>query len=233
MSSSPACLLLDYPSAMGTSYLNFGFQSAGFSVDQVWIEDLFQYPIEQEQLSLQYKALVFPNIETTQARWLSLQIENRLKWNLRRFVERGGIVLACGAASDSLIALGLFGEHLAVLRETNPFNEEKWINLIPTGGRCEWLKGVGALNLPMNPEYPELVAATSHHVEVFGRLERLGMACLKSDEGKIMGLCDPTGRIFTCFAQPEFALLANSTRLPRLSGPSKVLFDNAFRLVQG
>ncbi len=224
------CLVLDYPGARGVEELMFGFQSASFEVSRVWIEDLFTNRLEQDQLFLRYKVLVLPGLVAERSRWLSLQMSNNLKWNLKRFAERGGLVLAVGTATDALIHLGIFGEQLSVLRKSDPLFEEKWVRVSPVGQRCEWLKGVGTLDLPIDSDTPFLMATPSGQVEVLGRLERLGMNCLRAENGQTMGMCDVTGRIFALFPEPQFAILANANRLPTLNGPAKALFENASKV---
>ena len=115
--------------------------------------------------------------------------------------------------------------------------QEKWVKVVPSGNRCIWLKGLGTLELPLNLRDTEFVIEPGAYVEARGKLERLGMSCLKSsDQEKILGLCDTSGRIFGMMPDPEYFLnwthaedwFLNPTRAAA-PGQGLSIFENAAR----
>jgi len=240
MSGQYQCMVLDYPTSQGVEEMMFAFSFVGFRVDRIWTDDLVSNRLEQDQLCLRYKVIALPSFLSIRSRWLALHIDRIFGWNLKRFVERGGLILGVGASMDSLVHLDLFGDELSVHRKRNPLTEESWVNVSPTGSKCEWLKGSGSLTLPIDSEEPTLVVSDSSRVELEGRLQRLGMSCLKK-EGfgepdavlleKTMGLTDATGRILSTFLEPQYAVQMGSQHLIG-TGPGAVVFQNALRAAQ-
>jgi phosphoribosylformylglycinamidine (FGAM) synthase-like amidotransferase family enzyme len=138
---------------------------------------------------------------------LALKIQHALKWNLQKFAERGGLVLGVGTGFQTLLNLKVFGDDYALKMNEKAEVEEKWVKAIPSGNRCIWLRGLGTLELPMNQIDTEFVIDPTAYVEAKGKLERLGMSCLKDETGeKVLGLCDLTGRVFGLLPRPEYFL---------------------------
>lgn len=237
MSGQYQALVLDYPSALGSKDLIHGLRQVGFSVQRLWLEDVKPGAIPMDQLMLKYKLIAFPSVLPGRVRWLALKIQLGLQWDLKRFAERGGYVLATGAATDAMIALGIFGDGISVHRTPDPEREESWIKLQTDASRCEWLKGLGSIELPSDEDSPVLVTSESSKVEVGVRFDRLGTVCMRRSASDSLladayGLCDATGRILATFAEPQLAV----TRTPSSlfgSGPGLALFQNVHRAAQG
>ena len=93
------------------------------------------------------------------------------------------------------------------------------------------------LELPLSLRDTDFIIEPGAYVEARGKLERLGMACLKGeDQENIIGLCDITGRILGMTPHPEYFLnwtqaedwYLNPTRAAA-PGQGLALFENAAR----
>jgi phosphoribosylformylglycinamidine (FGAM) synthase-like amidotransferase family enzyme len=205
-------LILSSPGARGTRYFEQALRAVDFDPEILDVNEILSYRLDQEQLCLKYKVVILPGGNTYSSvlgggKVLALKIQHALKWNLQKFAERGGLVLGVGTGFQTLLNLKVFGDDYALKMNEKAEVEEKWVKAIPSGNRCIWLRGLGTLELPMNQIDTEFVIDPTAYVEAKGKLERLGMSCLKDETGeKVLGLCDLTGRVFGLLPRPEYFL---------------------------
>jgi phosphoribosylformylglycinamidine synthase len=117
--------------------------------------------------------------------------------------------MGIGNGFQSLVRLGVFAKDVSItLNDHGKFLSE-WTRIVPVGTRCIWTRGIGNLDLPVRHSEGRVVIAPGSRPEVWARMERLGMACLRYEEDlngseeKIAGICDASGRIFGLMPHPE------------------------------
>jgi phosphoribosylformylglycinamidine synthase len=205
-------LILSAPGCRGERQFEHALRRVGFDAEILTVPEVLDYRIDFDQLCLKYKMLVIPGGSSYSSvlgggKVLALKIQHLFRWNLQRFAERGGLVLGVGTGFQALLHLNIFGEEYTLRENETAAPLMKWLKAVPVGNRCIWLKGLGTIELPMNLEECEFVIDPGAFVEAKGRLDRLGLACLKSgDDDRIIGLCDQTGRVFGLTPEPEFFL---------------------------
>jgi phosphoribosylformylglycinamidine synthase I len=142
---------------------------------------------------------------------------------LRRFLDRGGLVLGICNGFQVLVKAGLLpGASSRVGPATLTFNdsghfEARWVRLIPTPGLTPFLDDDQPIELPVAHGEGKFVLAET---EGLARLEAAGQVVLRyadaegrptldhpanpnGSPGAVAGLCDPTGRIFGLMPHPE------------------------------
>ncbi len=205
-------LILSSPGSRGERYFCKALKDNGFDPEVLDVQEAIDYRIDFEQLCSKYQILVLPGGNTYGSvfgggKALSIKIQYSLKWNLQKFADRGGLVLGVGTGFQTLLHLKIFGDDYALRLNEDAQSKEVWLKAIPFGSRCVWLRGLGTVELPMNQLDTEFVIDPGAYVEAKGRLERLGMSCLRGEtQDKIYGLCDITGRIFGLLPHPEYFL---------------------------
>ncbi len=242
MIHSLRALIIDAPGSRAVESFASGLERAGFGVECLDPSEIRSLGLDQEQLCLKYRVLVLPGGATYSntiypGKSLAVEIEHSLNWNLKSYAERGNLVLGVDTGFLTLLHLKVFGEDYAYLSDGASCSGESWIKVFPSGNRCVWLKGLGTLELPLTRTQDRFQIDPGSYVEAQGRLERLGMACLKEESTQnIMGLCDQTGRILGMLPHPE--LFLSWTEYPdwglassRASAPGLgfSIFENAAR----
>jgi phosphoribosylformylglycinamidine (FGAM) synthase-like amidotransferase family enzyme len=242
-------LILTSPGSRGEKSFSHALKQVGFDAEVLSIDEAIRLRLEQDLLSLKYKLVVLPGGNTYgsvvgSGRVLALKIQHSLGWNLNRFAERGGLVMGVGSGFETLLHLKVFGEDYALRLNDEAKSQERWVRVIPTGTRCVWLRGLGTMDLPLFEQNTEFVIDSSAYVEAKGKLDRLGMGCLRGDPStekadRIWGLCDMTGRIFGLLPHPEYFLswtntedwYVNPTRAAA-PGSGLAIFENAARFAE-
>lgn len=223
------------------------FRLAGFEVDVVHLNDLIldYYPIEE--LSNHYSALALPGgfsfgDDLGSGKVLALKLKYKLKWDLHKFAERGGLVIGICNGFQALIRMEIFGKDISITNNLGGKFINRWIKVQPHSVKCRWLKGVGLMDLPIRHGEGRVVFSPGRRFEVITKMERMGMICLKYEgdpngsEERIAGLCDASGRIFGLMPHPEAFLRWTAhpewtSQIARASAPGLGLsiFENAFR----
>ncbi len=141
---------------------------------------------------------------------------------LRRFLDRGGLVLGICNGFQVLVKAGLLPGAAGLGHATLTFNdsghfESRWSRLIPTPGLSPFLLDDEPIELPVAHGEGKFVLAED---DALARLESAGQVVLRyADEsgrvastypanpngspGAVAGLCDPTGRVFGLMPHPE------------------------------
>jgi phosphoribosylformylglycinamidine synthase len=141
---------------------------------------------------------------------------------LRRFHDRGGLILGICNGFQVLVKAGLLPGGSARGPATLTFNdsghfESRWVRLLPVPGRSPFLTDAEPIELPVaHGEGRFLLAAPS----ALAALEAAGQVVLRyvdernqptqsypanpnGSPGAVAGVCDPTGRIFGLMPHPE------------------------------
>ena len=235
-------LILSSPGCRGTRYFEQALRQIEFDPEILDVNEVLAYRVDQEQLCLKYKILILPGGNSYSSvlgggKVLAIKIQHAFKWNLQKYAERGGLVLGVGTGFQTLMHLKIFGDDYALKINERAERQEGWLKAIPSGSRCIWLRGLGTLELPLNQMDTEFIIDPSAYVEAKGKLDRLGMSCLKDEaQEKIYGLCDLTGRVFGLLPHPEYFLTWTQAEdwyltPTRAAAPGQgfALFENAAR----
>lgn len=247
MTRTPRALILAGDSLGGSRETALAFRMARFDVEIESIGALLRKKLTLDQLSSQFQALAIPGgfsfgDHLGAGKVLSIKMKHGLRWDLSQFSTRGGVVLGIGNGFQALVRLGVFAKDISITRNDHGRFLNEWTRLVPVGSRCIWTRGLGNLDLPVRHSEGRVVIASGSRLEVWARMERLGMACLRYEadlngsEERIAGICDSTGRIFGLMPHPEnfvrWTQHPEWTQQPaRSSAPGQglMIFENAFQ----
>ena len=141
---------------------------------------------------------------------------------LRRFLDRGGLVLGICNGFQVLVKAGLlpgnpgFGPSTLTFNDSGHF-ESRWVRLIPTAGLSPFLADGEPIELPVAHGEGRFVVEDPAGL---AELEAAGQVVLRyadsenhpttsypanpnGSPGAVAGLCDPTGRVFGLMPHPE------------------------------
>ncbi len=157
-------------------------------------------------------------------RILATRLGTVLGDSLRRFRDRGGLVLGICNGFQVLVRAGLLpgkanGARVDATLAHNDSGhyESRWVRLLPEPGRTPFLSGGAPIELPVGHGEGKFVV---RHPEALAALESAGQIVLRYvDEqgvptqaypanpngsmGAVAGVCDPTGRIFGLMPHPD------------------------------
>ena len=176
---------------------------------------------------------------------------------LRRFLDRGGLVLGICNGFQVLVKAGLLpgrpdsGPATLTFNESGHF-ESRWARLVPTPGLCPFLTDAEPIELPVAHGEGKVVQADPgalagleaagqvvlRYADAEGRPTDAYPANPNGSPGAVAGLCDPTGRVFGLMPHPErFVDPLHHPRWTRkgLDAPADGLgiFRNAVRALTG
>jgi len=247
MKRTPKALVLAGDGLGGFRETALAFRLARFEVDIVAVGELLREKLPLDQLCARYQALAIPGGASFgdhlgAGKVLSIRLKHGLHWDLTQFAARGGVVLGIGNGFQALVRLGAFARDLSITHNAPGGVVNEWTRLVPVGSRCVWTRGMGSLDLPVRHAEGRVVLARGSRLEVWARMERLGMACLRYEadingsEERIAGICDPSGRIFGLMPHPEnfvrWTQHPEWTLQPaRSSAPGQglMIFENAYQ----
>ena len=227
------------------------FALAGFEAEIKHLNDVISERLSLDELSRRYATLALPGgfsfgDDLTSGKVLALKIKHQLNWNLTLFAERGGLVIGICNGFQALIRLDVFGKDVSITHNAQGKFINSWVKVSPNGNQCVWLKGLGAMDLPIRHGEGRLVISPARKAEILGKMERQGLTCLHYEGGapngsdeNLAGLCDPTGRIFGLMphpeayvrwtAHPEWTLQPGRASAP---GQGLMIFENAYKEAQ-
>lgn len=141
---------------------------------------------------------------------------------LRRFRDRGGLVLGICNGFQVLVRAGLLPGGDEPVPATLTFNdsghfESRWVRLLPTPGRCPFLRDAEPIELPVAHGEGKFVVSDSG---ALGSVRASGQVVLRYADDRyrptqaypanpngsldaVAGVCDPTGRVFGLMPHPE------------------------------
>ena len=191
-------------------------------------------------------------------RILANQIVHHFGDALRRFVERGGLIVGICNGFQVLVKTGLLPGGTPELRQrvTLTMNdsgrfEDRWVRLASQTDRCVWLRGVERIELPIAHGEGKFVPDGDETLE---ELRAGGQIALRYCDAAgqpapypvnpngsvddVAGICDPTGRVLGLMPHPErFTHATNHptwTRRSKDAEPDGLqIFRNAVEAVSG
>ena len=145
---------------------------------------------------------------------------------LRRYVDRGGLVLGVCNGFQVLVRLGMlpakdgkWSQQVALVHNDSGRFEDRWVRVTFGRSRCIWTGGLAQLDLPVRHGEGRLVvddqtlATIDERGLVAARYTTPGGATPHNDapypanpngsRAAIAGLCDPTGQVFGLMPHPE------------------------------
>jgi phosphoribosylformylglycinamidine synthase len=194
-------------------------------------------------------------------RILATRLGTVLGESLRRFHDRGGLVLGICNGFQVLVRAGLLpggspGRRATLARNDSGRFESRWVKLATRPGLSPFVASplAATIELPVAHGEGRFVTAEPDHLD---ELESAGQIVLKYADGEgratgsypenpngspgaVAGLCDPTGRIFGLMPHPERFVdrwhHPRWTRHPESEGESGdglAIFTNAVRWLEG
>ena len=254
---SPRALVLRAPGTNCDHETAHAFERAGAIARRVHVRALAEKPSLFDDVQI----LCIPGgfsygDDIASGRIFALEIRARLGDALRRFRDRGGLVLGICNGFQVLLQTGLLladpdGRPLATLAHNASGRfVDRWVRLRLDPGPCRFLHGVAApFDLPIAHGEGRFVAASRADLESF---EAAGQLVLRyaadpaghstnpnGAEADVAGACDATGRVFGLMPHPERFI--DATQHPAWSGrldssaagAGLAMFANAVKAVSG
>jgi len=136
----------------------FAFEKAGAEARRVHVNDLID---EHDSLD-RYQILSFPGgfsygDDISSGKVLANRVKTHLAEAIKRFIEKGGLVLGICNGFQVVVKYGLLGSPEGPIEEqkstlTNNDSsryEDRWVHLRPESGRCVFTRGIDRLYLPV------------------------------------------------------------------------------------
>ena len=252
---SPRAFILRAPGTNCDQETAYAFERAGGHTKRIHVQALAQSPtlLDDCQIFCIPGGFSYGD-DIASGRILALELTERLGDTLRRFHERGGIILGICNGFQVLLQTGLltpdcdFGQQTASLtRNTSGRFIDCWVQLQATPGNCVFLHGLDHFELPVAHAEGRFTIADETYLQ---QLKIRGQLVLRyatnkggqqsnpnGSEQNIAGVCDPTGRIFGLMPHPERFIDATqhpawAGRLdPHADGAGLTFFRNALRVI--
>jgi len=204
----------------------FAFEKAGAEARRVHVNDL----IDGHDSLDRYQILSFPGgfsygDDISSGKVLANRVKTHLAEAIKRFIEKGGLVLGICNGFQVVVKYGLLGSPEGPIEEqkstlTNNDSsryEDRWVHLRPESGRCVFTRGIDRLYLPVAHGEGKFFTDP----QTLEGLEAAGCVVLRyaDEEGRaaegrfpwnpngslndIAGICDPSGRVFGLMPHPE------------------------------
>ncbi|MBM4022138.1 MAG: phosphoribosylformylglycinamidine synthase subunit PurQ [Planctomycetes bacterium] len=244
---APRALILRAPGTNCDRETTHAFERAGGIARRVHVRALAERPAAADDCQI----LCIPGgfsygDDIASGRILALELRTRLGDVLRRFRDRGGLVLGICNGFQVLLQTGLLledtdgGRQATMAHNTCGRFVDRWVRLEGRGGPCVFLQGLDALELPVAHAEGRFVvrsAAERSALEAAGQLPLRYAAGTNPNgsEADVAGACDPTGRVFGLMPHPERFVVATQHpawhgRLdPDQPGTGLAMFVNAVR----
>jgi phosphoribosylformylglycinamidine synthase subunit PurQ / glutaminase len=186
-------------------------------------------------------------------RIFATRLATRLGEAVRRFHDRGGLVLGICNGFQVLVKAGLLPGGTWKSPMTITFNdsghyEDRWVRLAPTRGRCAFLDDDEPIELPVAHGEGKVLTADPSDIDKLGESGQVVLRYVdvrdqptqsypsnpNGSQGAVAGLCDPSGRIFGLMPHPERNVdpLHHpqwTRRGPKAEGDGLRIFRNAVR----
>jgi phosphoribosylformylglycinamidine (FGAM) synthase-like amidotransferase family enzyme len=213
-------------------------ERAGFKARIFHLAELLENRRSLEECSL----LVLPGgfsfgDELGSGRVLALKLRYQLGWDLAAFAKNGGLVLGICNGFQALVALGAFGEGVALAANADGRFRNEWVRLeidVAAHRESPFLAGIDAFELPIRHGEGRLLFAENSTTKALPALRYATNPNGSTD--RIAGLFDETGRIFGLMPHPEgFQRASQHPGFYRVGGDplgdgaGMTIFENAFR----
>jgi phosphoribosylformylglycinamidine synthase len=250
---SPRALILRAPGTNCDHETAHAFERAGGIARRVHVRALAENPAAADG----FQMLCIPGgfsygDDIASGRIFALELKLRLGDVLRKFRDRGGLMLGICNGFQVLVQTGLLlsdpvtGRQRATLAHNHSGRFiDRWVHLQAHPGRCVFLRGMDRFELPVAHGEGRFVArsdADFHALDAAGQfvLRYAADATGRSTNpngamGDVAGACDETGRVFGLMPHPERFIDATqhpgwTGRLdPAAAGAGLTLFANAVK----
>ncbi len=179
---------------------------AGFATEILHLSELVKSPRDLANCSL----LVIPGgfsfgDELGSGRVLALKLRYQIGWDLPAFAKDGGLVLGICNGFQVLVALGVFGEGVALAHNESGRFKNEWVKLQVDSfhGSSPFIADLSEIELPIRHGEGRLMLSESTRI---GTGFKSAVAYVENPNGShasIAGITDPTGRIFGIMPHPE------------------------------
>lgn len=254
---APRALILRGPGTNCDHETAYAFERAGGISRRVHVRSLAERPA----ILNDFQIFCIPGgfsygDDIASGRILALELSQRLGDALRRFHERGGLVLGICNGFQVLLQTGLLlptaddGRPQAVLTHNDSGQFiDCWVNLQSTPGDCVFLRGLSHFELPVAHAEGRFATVSDNFLDKLDTSGQLVLRYVENEAGQptnpngsarnVAGVCDVTGRILGLMPHPERFIEATqhpawSGRLdPEAAGAGLSIFRNALRAVNG
>jgi phosphoribosylformylglycinamidine synthase I len=241
-------LILRAPGTNCDGETTFAFEQAGSAVDSAHINQL----VRRDKLIADYQIVVIPGgftygDDVSAGKILANELKLKLGDDIRRFIERGGLILGICNGFQVLVKAGILppvedGQQLTLAGNDSNRFECRWVYLkINQPSPCIFTKGIEAMYLPIAHGEGKIMTEKA-------TLDKLNVVVRYADAkgdiktgyphnpngsvDNIAGICDATGRIFALMPHPErFISWSQHPRwtreAPRQHGDGLAIFLNA------
>jgi phosphoribosylformylglycinamidine synthase len=228
MASKPHVLILTGYGVNCEHESRFAWEQAGAAPALVHLHDLLERPARLRE----FQALMFIGgfsfgDHMGSGHVLALRLRQRVREELGRFIEAGGLVLGVCNGFQTMVKLGLlpgldgdyFTPRLALVANDCGVFQNFWVTLrFEPGSPCVFTRGLDYMPMPIRHGEGKLFTPDRAFLD---RVEHAGcVACRYADPATgetardfpanpngslnaIAGLCDPTGRVFGLMPHPE------------------------------
>jgi phosphoribosylformylglycinamidine synthase subunit PurQ / glutaminase len=250
--SAPRVLLLRAPGINCDEETAAAWEAAGAAVETWHIGRVLDEPSALDQ----FQVLTIPGgfsygDDLGAGTILAARLVRALGEEVRRFHDRGGLVLGICNGFQTLVKSGLlpgggWTSPVTITRNDSGHFESRWVRLAPLPGRSPFLADGEPIELPVahgegkfltaDPRDLSALEAAGQvvlrYVDEDGRPTQSYPANPNGSPGAVAGVCDPTGRIFGLMPHPERHVdpLHHprwTRRGPRAEGDGLRIFRNA------
>ncbi|MEO1990336.1 MAG: phosphoribosylformylglycinamidine synthase I [Pirellulales bacterium] len=244
---APRALILRAPGTNCDVETAYAFEQAGAITRRVHIRALTERP----ELANDFQVLCIPGgfsygDDIASGRILALELKLRLGDTLKKFRDKGGLILGICNGFQVLLQTGLLLNGQATLaHNTCGHFVDQWVQLQSPPNKCVFLDGIKNCELPIAHAEGKFVTNTKTDLQA---LETSGQLVLRyaidavgastnpnGSMGNVAGVCDETGRIFGLMPHPERFIDVTQHpawvgRLdPTAAGAGLALFKNAVK----
>jgi phosphoribosylformylglycinamidine synthase I len=241
-------LILRAPGTNCDAETAFAFERAGSAVDSAHINQL----VRRDKLIADYQIVVIPGgftygDDVSGGRILANELKLKLGDDIRRFIERGGLILGICNGFQVLVKAGILppledGQQLTLAGNDSNRFECRWVYLkVNQKSPCIFSKGIDAMYLPVAHGEGKIMAEKEtlaklnvvvHYADAKGDIKSGYPHNPNGSVDNIAGICDATGRIFALMPHPErFIRWSQHPRwtreVPRQQGDGFSIFQNA------
>jgi phosphoribosylformylglycinamidine synthase I len=241
-------LILRAPGTNCDGETTFAFEQAGSAVDSAHINQL----VRRDKLIADYQIVVIPGgftygDDVSAGKILANELKLKLGDDIRRFIERGGLILGICNGFQVLVKAGILppledGQQFTLAGNDSNRFECRWVYLkVNQQSPCIFTKGIEAMYLPIAHGEGKIMTEKA-------TLDKLNVVVRYADAkgdiktgyphnpngsvDNIAGICDATGRIFALMPHPErFISWSQHPRwtreAPRQHGDGLAIFLNA------
>jgi len=249
---APRALILRAPGTNCDHETAHAFEQAGGIARRVHVRGLAERPTQADD----YQILCIPGgfsygDDVASGRILALELVTRLSDMLRRFRDRGGLVLGICNGFQVLLQTGLLLTDTAGRRQATLAHNrsgryvDRWVQLTCQPGHCVFLQGLASLELPVAHAEGRFVTRTAEDLEQLSAAGQLPLRYAadgtgvntnpNGSVGDVAAACDPTGRVFGMMPHPERFIVATQHPAwhgrydPDAAGCGMAVFRNAVR----